>query len=199
MICHILFVLSSFHGHVTEVFITVGEDCQIGNKMFLSPPVLCPVVICREFEVVGSCSSEITLSCLLSAISHETENFCSGCFISPSAHPLPISWGWCLATPSAIQIPSSRKQHEKVCDANAIYWCAFHFALTFETVDFFLQIVCTQSHWNALFSRGRSSQLLERYPCTLMGTREKSMLGRGFGGLGGGFLAVSTQGLLSIS
>lgn len=50
--------------------------------------------------------------------------------------PCLISWGWCLATPSAIQIPRSRKQHQKVCDANAIYWCVFHFPLTFETVDF---------------------------------------------------------------
>lgn len=89
MICHILFVLSPLPGHVTEVFMTVGKGCQMGNKIFLSHPVLCPVVICREFEAVGSCSSEITLSCLLSGISHETEKFCSGCFISPSAHPPP--------------------------------------------------------------------------------------------------------------
>lgn len=136
---------------------TVGKGCQIGNKMFLSHPVLCPVVICRVFEVVGSCSSEITLSCLLSAISHETENFCSGCFISPSAHPLP----YLMRLMSCHPICHPNTTFQKTAPESL--WCKCNLLMCFSFPSdiwdcwLFLWIVCTQSHWNALFSGGRGS------------------------------------------
>lgn len=131
---------------------TVGKGCQMGNEMFLCHPVLCPVVICREFEAVGSCGSEITLSCLLSGISHETENFCSGCFISPSAHPLPYLMRLMSCHP--ICHPNTKFQktaRESLwCKCNLLM-CFFHFTLTFETVDFSSRL-CVHSPTEMHFS-----------------------------------------------
>lgn len=135
---------------------TVGEGCQMGNKMFLSHPVLCPVVICREFEAVGSCSSEITLSCLFSSISHETENSCSGCFISPSAHPLPYLMRLMSCHPICHPNTKFQKTWESLwCKCNLLMCFSFHSDIG--DCWLLLQIVCTQSHWNALPSWSRGS------------------------------------------
>lgn len=140
---------------VTEAFITVGEDCQIGNKMFLSHPVLCPVVICREFEVVGSCSSEITLSCLLSAISRENWEFLQWLF----HFPICSSPAYLMRLMSCHPICHPNTKFQKKTPESL--WCKCNFLMCFSFHSdiwdcwLFLQTVSTQSHWNALFLRGR--------------------------------------------
>lgn len=160
----------------------------------LGRPVLCPVVICREFGVVGSCSSE-THQAVFFLLFHIKLNFFAvvrGRLVAfpPSARPLHISVGWCLATPSATQILSSRKQHGKVCGANMIYWFIFHFTDIWDGW-LFPQIVCRQSHRNILVSRGKGSWKVHNrligIHAPLMGTRENCMTARGFGWFGWGF------------
>lgn len=164
----------------------------------LGCPVLCPAVICKEFGVIGNCSSEThqAVSSSLFHIKLKIFAVVRGTLVAfpSSACSLHISVGWCLATPSATQIPSSRKQHGKVCGANMIYWFIFRFI---DIWDWWLfpQTVCTQSCWNGTVCRVKGSwkihNCLTGIHAPLMGTREKNHASKVWGDVCSSCLCLS--------
>lgn len=147
----------------------------------------------REFGVIGNWSSE-THQAASSLLFHIKLNIFAvvrgACCVSPISCSPHTSVGWCLAA----QMPSSRKQHGKVCGANRIYWFIFHFT---DVWDWWLfpQTVCTQSHWSGTVSRVKGSwrihNCLTGIHAPLVGTRGKKHASKVWWGVCSRCLCVS--------